>query len=264
MGNLMNWILKIICLGFFVLMAGCSGAKSLPTGSTATWDLVIIGDSSMWELGEAFASQITRDTGVSVEVHDFALNTLSAGEVLEVLNTGSSSRGALDPLPEAIKEAEVVVMFVNPMDSVLPDDPLNLDGCFGVTLPENCAVTAFSQYEQDIESIWRKIVEIRGRQPIVLRATDIYNPVVKQWVNAGIKDDCDMCWSNMSDANQQAAEELGIPFLSRYDTWNGMNHEEDPREKGFILEDGEHPTPEGAAYTAELLSAMGYEPTNIK
>jgi hypothetical protein len=31
--------------------------------------------------------------------------------------------------------------------------------------------------------------------------------------------------------------------------------------KGYIREDGEHPTEKGGEYFAKLLSAMGYEPT---
>jgi hypothetical protein len=57
-----------------------------------------------------------------------------------------------------------------------------------------------------------------------------------------------------------AAEAYDIPFLSRYDAFNGANHNEDPREKGYIRSDGEHPSDLAGQYTAELLSQMGYEP----
>jgi len=64
----------------------------------------------------------------------------------------------------------------------------------------------------------------------------------------------------MSDAARLAAEPYGIPFLSRLDAFNGPDHDEDPREKGYIVSDGEHPSDLAAQYTAELLSQMGYEP----
>jgi len=48
--------------------------------------------------------------------------------------------------------------------------------------------------------------------------------------------------------------------LRRLDAFNGPGHEEDPREKGYIVSDGEHPSDLAAQYTAELLSQMGYEP----
>ncbi len=54
----------------------------MPTGPGAEWQLVVIGDSSLWGLGEAYASQIERDLAVKVTLEDFALPSLSAGTVL--------------------------------------------------------------------------------------------------------------------------------------------------------------------------------------
>jgi hypothetical protein len=59
---------------------------------------------------------------------------------------------------------------------------------------------------------------------------------------------------------RQSAEAVNVPFLSRYDAFNGLQHAEDPREKGFIRPDGEHPTSLACQFTAELLSKMGYAP----
>jgi hypothetical protein len=53
---------------------------------------------------------------------------------------------------------------------------------------------------------------------------------------------------------------MGIPFISRYDAFNGPDHLEDPREKGFILEDGEHPTELAGFFTSELFSKIGFTP----
>ncbi len=43
---------------------------------------MVIGDSSMWGLGKAFAVQIEKDLGVQVVLADYALPELSAGQVL--------------------------------------------------------------------------------------------------------------------------------------------------------------------------------------
>jgi hypothetical protein len=255
--------LSVFCIFTFVIvLAGCSTPKTLPAGPNAVWDLVVIGDSSMWELGMAFASQIEEDNSVKVVLDDFALPTLSAGEVLEVLKTGKSVRARLEDLPAALKEAEVVVMFINPVTSIDPAKPLNMNGCFYNLEPEACDMDRFTKYIADLESIWGKIFELRDGQPVILRATDLYNPLVSQWQGPGVFEACDVCWQNLSTANRQAADSLGIPFLSRYDAYNGVNHNEDPREKGYIREDGEHPTQLGAEFTAGLLSSMGYEPVS--
>lgn len=253
---------RIFGLGciLLTLLAGCAAPKTLPEGPGAEWNLVVIGDSSMWELGEALASQIEKDRGVKVILNDFALPSLSAGKVLEALETGKSANARLEQLPAAVKEAEMVVIFLNPLDSVDPANPLDLYGCFTESQPKACGMETFARYTADLQAIWGKIIELRAGQPTILRATDIYNPLVADWERVGIYEACNVCWENMSAAARQAADAHGIPFLSRYDAFNGADHREDPNQKGYIDEDGEHPTPIGGQATAELLFKIGYEP----
>jgi len=264
MSKIKHYLSRLCIFIAAISLAGCSGSAQLPSGPDAVWNLVVIGDSSMWELGTAFASQIERDKGVKVTLEDFALPTLSAGEVLEVLETGKSVRARLEDLPAALKEAEVVVMFVNPVNSIDPAKPLNMNGCFYNVEPEACDMDRLTQYIADLKSIWGKIIELRDGQPVILRATDLYNPLVSGWQEFGVFESCTVCWENLSAASRQAADSYGIPFLSRYDAFDGVDHSEDPREKGYIREDGEHPSQLGAEFTAGLLSDMGYEPVTRK
>ena len=74
-----------------LLLAGCTSPAKSPQGPDAVWHLVVIGDSSLWGLGEAFAAQIEKDVGVTVVLEDFALPALSAGTVLQVLQTEETS-----------------------------------------------------------------------------------------------------------------------------------------------------------------------------
>lgn len=247
-----------------MLVAACGGRKSMPSGADAEWTLVVIGDSSMWSLGEALASQIEKEMGVKLVLVDDALGALSAGEVLKALQTGKSERARLEALPAALKEAEMVVMFVNPLDSINPEHPLDANGCFMGMAPLACEEETFNQYVTDLEAIWSEVITLREGKPTILRATDIYNPLINNWKQFEIFEACNECWMNMSAANRQAAEKYGIPFFSRYDAFNGVTHDEDPTKKGYILRDGEHPSWEGALFTADLLSKMGYEPTITK
>lgn len=255
---------SITLLFIAVWMTACTGQISMPTGPNAAWTLVVIGDSSMWGLGEAFANQIEKDMGVKVIIEDFTLGALSAGEVLSALQSGKSERAILEALPAALKEAEVVMMFVNPNDSINAEHPMDFSGCFFGNAPNACQEDTFSQYQSDLEAIWWKIIELRKGKPTILRATDIYNPIINLWEKNGVFVACDVCWTNMSSANRKAAESYGIPFLSRYDAFNGLTHKENPREKSYILDDGEHLSEEGAAFTSQLFSEMGYEPTITK
>jgi hypothetical protein len=51
-----------------------------------------------------------------------------------------------------------------------------------------------------------------------------------------------------------------VAVASFYDEFNGPNHDEDPREKGYVFGDGYHPSPEGTVVQAQVLHALGYEP----
>jgi len=232
----------------------------LPQGPDAVWDLVIIGDSSLYGLGVAYASQIESDVGVQVVLHNYANGGLSAGEVLQVLREQDSPNTRLRGLQAVLSEAEVVVMWLNPEASIDPQTPLDLDGCFVYLPPGPCGAETFAQWTSDLEAIWAEIFGLRNGAPTILRATDLYNPLLIPWTEHGVFEACTRCWENMSDAARVAADAYGIPFLSRLDAFNGPYHDEDPRQKGFIVGDGEHPSELAGQFTAELLSQMGYEP----
>jgi hypothetical protein len=178
------------------------------------------------------------------------------------LQSGESPNLTLQRLRDALRDAEVVVMFVNPLDSVDPEKPLDLDACFAFGAPQHCSSESFDRYIVDMQAIWAKILELRAGQPTILRATDLYNPLVKPWHENGVFEACTECWENQSQAARLAAEAYGIPFLSRLDAFNGVSHDQDPREKGYIVYDGEHPSELAGQHTAELLSEMGYEPVS--
>jgi hypothetical protein len=232
----------------------------LPRGPGAIWQLVIISDSSLWGVGEALADRIEKDTGAKVEYIDYAIGSLTAGDVLDALQTGKSPRLSLEKLPAVLKDAEMVIMFLNPSDSIDAEHPLIMEQCFDSRLPGNCDPESMKQWTSDLNGIWEEILKLRAGQPTILRAVDLYNPLVQPWKDNGVFEECTKCWENMSDAVRQAAEPYNIPFVSRLDMMNGINHDEDPRLKGFILEDGEHPSELGAQYMADLLAGMGYDP----
>ena len=243
------------------ILVSCT-SNQLPQGQGAVWHLVVISDSTLGGVGQAYASLIEKDVSVQVELEDFALSELSAGAVLTVLQTGETSNWALQDLPDAVREAEIVVMFVNPLYSIDPQEPLDLNGCFVNLPPRSCTPASLERWTSDLKAIWAEIFKLRQGQLTILRATDIYNPSVSPWKKHDIFEACTECWENMSDATRLAAEAYGIPFISRLDAFNGPDHDEDPREKGYISSDGEHLSELGRQVTAELLSQMGYEPVS--
>jgi lysophospholipase L1-like esterase len=274
-----NLLLKLLVLGFLLVMLnGCAPAAmptpllpaavsatptDMPKGAGTEWHLVVISESSGWGLGEAFAKQIEKDTGVKVVVDDFAIGNLSAGAVLQALQTGKAATSRLEELPAAVKRADVVVMFGgNPMDSIDAQARKSIDSCFQGSAPAPCTSKAFEKYTADLEAIWAEIFELRAGQPTILRAIDVASPFVAGWKKSQVFDACTVCWECVSNAVRQAAEAYHIPFLSRYDAFNGEKHDLDPEQQGYIGGDGIHPNDLAQQRTAELLAKLGYEPVH--
>lgn len=261
--SLKPWIVLLLVVFPLCINSGCQSTTQELTMPTDQWTLVVIGDSSVWGLGTAFAAQIEKDVGVEVVLKDFAKGNLSADDVLKELS-GEGMRFDIRELPMALEDADVVVMWVNPSDSFDPEKPIDIRGCLlnSPYLPITCSPETLELFIADVESIWAKIIEISDGRPIILRAMDIYMPLVAPHKKSGLTEVCSECFVNTSNAARSAAETYAIPFLSRYDAFNGPDHLEDPREKGYIVADGEHPSDLACEFTAELLSQMGYEPVS--
>lgn len=256
-------IVGLISLCLVLLSACAAQPAELPRGPDAVWTLIVIGDSDVWELGDALKAQIEKDLGVQVELMDLALAG-STKNILDVLRTRESQNYELKQLPETLEEAQVVVMIMhpNPSDSMVSENPHIMDRCFNSdpSLPLSCNPEVFEQWTADLKAIWAEVFRLRDGKPSILWATDLFNPLVSLWNENGIFEECTQCWLNMSEANRLAADAYNIPFFSRFDAFNGKDHSIDPREYGYIISDGIHPSELMGQYTAELLSQMGYEP----
>jgi lysophospholipase L1-like esterase len=77
----------------------------------------------------------------------------------------------------------------------------------------------------------------------------------------GVYDECVQCFEHKNEAVSRAAVAQGVPLACVYDAFNGPNHDEDPRMKGYIKEDGRHATAAGREVIADLLRELGYEYT---
>jgi len=233
----------------------------VPTPTSEPWHLLILSDSSGWGLGKAYAAQIEKNVESKVVLKDYAVPDLSIGEVINALKQ-EGSRYDLSGLSAAISDADVIVLYGNPRDSVIPENPGDVEGClYNIGLPPKiCNPASFEKYITDLKWVWGEIFRLRNGKPTILRAMDFPNPWIGTWYETDTYLACTRCWENGSNAVRLAAEAYHIPFLSRYDAYNGVNHDEDPVEKGYIRSDGNHPNTHGAQVIAELLAHMGYEP----
>jgi len=240
---------------FVIALTGGCAPDATPTPPTnpfpnlTEWDLVILSDSTLWGVGKYFAAYIEEDMNVTVNLHDEMRNGLSAYTLLQLLQKNQRVRAL-------IQEAEVVVYYGNPEGTATGDwncVPL-------ATHVNDCSPETFAGYQAKLEAIIEEILALRNGAPTIIRATETYIPILKQWQEAGLEVACTQCIENMNQAVRQAAATYNIPVADIYDTFNGVEHYEDPRDKGYILEDGQHPNVLGRQVIAGLLRNLGYEP----
>jgi hypothetical protein len=111
-----------------------------------------------------------------------------------------------------------------------------------------------------LRDIYDVVFELRAGQPTVIRAFDAFNGMIADWREAGIEPECTALWESESEALREAADDYGVAMASFYDAFNGPDHDEDPREKGYITVDGKHASPEGTYFQVDILHDLGYDP----
>ncbi len=221
------------------------------------WDLVILGSSQAWFFGEYYSIYIEEDLGVKVTVHDETVGSQTAYGLLKKLRE-------LKRLRELVSEAEIVTFQGSPTQSISETHPFDYDCVFGWEFyVVNCSLITFEKYIADLEAIIEEILLLRDGSPTIIRVMDYYCPTYSQFKEQGIYEECRQCWENTNIAIHQAAIAHNIPVASLYDAFNGPNHDEDPRDKGYLLLDG-HTNEEGQKVIARLFRELGYEPVNLK
>lgn len=253
-----------------LLLAGCATLSgptptttptAMPNEGKAEWDMVFFSDSSGWGVADRYAAHIEKDLGVTVKVYDLSGPSLSAGTVLAALRGEESRYPTSTGVPDLIREAEVVVFYANPQESVSESNPGDWNCVSLKPYVNDCSPETFDAYGADLEAIYREILALRGDSSIIIRAFDAYNPLYSVFREHGVYNECVRCWENYNEAIHQAAAVHNVLVAHVYDAFNGSNHDEDPREKGYIGDDGVHTTGAGRDVIAELLRELGYEPT---
>jgi len=233
------------------------------------WDYVVFGDSTTWGFPAYYASYMEMDLGVKVTIHNQAANAQSIFDILRILRKDESLR-------KLVSEAEVVTLTGNPRlspgdttESLVSyiewkEQPSWGKDC-GIDeesylLPSDCSPETFESYIENIKAIIEEILSLRNGMSTIIRVMDYYMPIYSEWKNHGIEKECTCCWENLNHAIHQAAAVYNVPVARVYDAFNGLNHDEDPRDKGYIGDDGEHTTEVGQKVIADLMHELGYDP----
>lgn len=270
-----------------LLLFGCSTPRGTPTQVPPTaaptptnssdgsevWDLVYISDSSGMGVADKYAAHIEQDMGVHIEVHDLWGGGNSAQYILGALRgeryLTTFIHMGVDLVP-FIEEAEVIVVYGNPLESETAEHPWDWNCAIGYDDdPEclastSCGEETFAQYEADLAAIYEEIFAIRGGEPVILRTADWYLPwgPLETWRTCGHEQMCKQCQLNWLEAIHRVADEYGVPVAGLMEAFSGPNLDREmPRE---FIRDDVHPSDEGAAAIADVLADLGYEPVAPK
>ncbi len=253
-------VILIVCSLFF----GVNYGSEYSLDELEVWDLVYISDSTGWGVAEKYAENIEKETGKTVQVKDYAVSRLSALRVLDALQAepGDLANYPFQSIRKDFSEAEVIVFFANPRgDPSRGGVEGGVEHCIIVDQPpDDCTSELYEQYIENLKAIYEEIITLRNGKPTIIRAVDFYNPLISLHRKEDMETECTGCFETFNSAIRQAAEALNIPLVSVYDAFNGPNHNEDPRGKGYIGPDGMHASEKGQQFIANLLSEAGYEP----
>lgn len=259
-------ILLVIFIGS--LLSACSQPKTIDAkeiiekNNVEEWAMLWISDSSGWGVADLYASYVAEDLGIKINLNDQWMGHLAVGEVLDSLNGETNPNMDLMRMSEYIKDADIIVFYGNPNQSLSLNNPGDwscgespVDACY----VNSCGMETFDIYIEQIKEIYSIIHTLRKGEPTIIRAYDAYNPGInKQCTKSGVYEKCLECWENYNKAIHIAADEKGVPIANVFDAWNGLDHTEDPNDKGYTF-DGIHPNEKGAEVTANLLRDLGYE-----
>jgi hypothetical protein len=240
--------------------------------SLAEWDLVYISDNTGSGVPYYLPKYIEEDTGKTVILHDFVITELSAQAVLDELRGGTANEQFaedLQGLKEAVAGAEVIVFFAGNYDDIEGMDGLTGDlmSCWEYAtcnLPDNCTLDLYQPYTDVLSQFFQEMLALRAGKPTVIRALDFYNPYLSDQAKCGVemKTSCAKCWTTFGDAIRRAAETYNIALVSIYDLFNGVNHDQDPKEKGYLGAYGFFPSTDGCKAIAQRIREEGYDPVS--
>ena len=208
-----------------------------------------------------YADLLRADTGANVEVRNLGVNGLTSGQ----LRAGIEGDRRVK---DAIGRADVVTLNIGANDLLRARQRYRSGGCGGAD-NQDCLRKAVAGFRANWDAIMSGVLAgVRSPDAAVVRTMDFYYPSVAvdatavSWPAAGAND-FEVFRKYVEGVNShiaQSSEARGVPHAKAYESFNGPNGDEDPSMKGYVSEDGIHPSNEGHAAIARELGELGYEP----
>jgi hypothetical protein len=251
-------VMAVLGAAAALILSGCSNTGEQPsTGAqldtSEPWDLVWISDSIGGGVADAWADRIEEARGVEVRVHDHVMGGASIEEVRHLFSEDPNIR-------DEVAGAEIIVVYGNPSITIPEDMGQCLPPVLGSEAPQRHTAADLASYAEVYRDIFDIIFELRSGQPTVIRTFDEFTGMLAGWRIHGMEAECTAGWEAQSEAIRQASAEYGVLHASFYDAFNGVDHDEDAAEKGYITWDDRHASPEGILAQAEVMHALGYDP----
>lgn len=260
----MPWQRATVCCYLALFLAGCSPIGRQPDLNLATmeeWDVVVIGDSTLWGIGERIAEHIENDYGIATVLHDFSIPNLTAAQALAAVmsNDPDSPNARMHGWPDIIQDAEYIVLHPSPAESISANSPGDWSCMYPPYYVADCSPETFERFQSDLRGIIDGILDLRDGKPTIIRLGSYWGRP-SSWERDNARDACRACVETYTDAIEQVAEEYGVPFVSFLDILNGPSHDLDPDDQGYIGTDNVHMSEEGIRALADSIWSLGISP----
>jgi hypothetical protein len=112
-----------------------------------------------------------------------------------------------------LREAEIVLVYGNPLDSGMIDPAA--ETCIAADPTPRPAPSVptsddWEPFREDLRAIYERIFELREGRPTILRAMDLYVPVLASWREAGIEVECTDYFEQFNAAVRDVADEYSV------------------------------------------------------
>jgi len=263
----MFWRNTSILFLLVCILAGCTTPKSqndLELTSLETWDVIVIGDSTLWGIGEVIANHIENELGKEVNLYDFSIGNLTAVQALEAVKNSKpdTPNGKMFGWPEAIQEAEYIILHPSPAESISTSTPGDWSCMYPPYYVEDCSLATFEKYQDDLKDIVLEIKKLRDGKPVIIRFGSYWGRPGnwKSSKSSNAVDACQKCLETYSAAIEEVAQEFGIPYASFMDVLNGPDHNLDPKDLGYIDTDYVHISESGTELLGDQIWDLGLSP----
>ena len=231
-----------------------------PLEDMAEWDIVIIGDSTLWGIGDQLSTLIQTQMDIQTNLSDFSFGNMTAVGALDAVlhEKPNSYNSGMHGWPDVLREAEFVILHPSPAESESTSDPGDWSCMYPPYYVNNCSLESFSQFQADYRSIIDEIIRLRDGKPIIIRFGSYWGRP-GNWGEEDIVHSCMTCLETYSKAIEQIANEYNIPFRTVLDVFNMPDHRSDPADMGYIGEDGVHASEVGQRIFAQSIFDLGFE-----